>query len=176
MTEQKIAYEPHPVAPERKAELRKAGYKIVDARLRPEGFEDDPANTELAPIHVFPEHRLIIGEREITGAQLEADLLMLGQGVSEGIIAISSEGKLSIVTAPFTISAEGNGTSVSMTVATTGDEGSTGIGTDCGDQLSDDQLRAAIEASTGRATHPQTKRETLIAKFNELNAQAAANE
>ncbi len=51
-----------------------------------------------------------------------------------------------------------------------------GIGTDSGEQFSDDQLRAAIEASTGRATHPQTKRETLIAKFNELNAQAAANE
>ncbi|MBD7992841.1 hypothetical protein H9643_18860 [Ochrobactrum sp. Sa2BUA5] len=175
MTKQKITYEPHPVAPERKAELRKAGYKIVDARLKPEGLEDETADTELAPIHVLPEHRLIIGEREITGAQLEAALLMLGQGVSDGVISISSEGKLSIVTAPFTISAEGNGSSVSMTVATTG-EGSAGIGTDSGEQLSDDQLRAAIEAATGRATHPQTKRETLIAKFNELNAQAAANE
>lgn len=176
MTEQKIAYEPHPVAPERKAELRKAGYKIVDARLKPEGFEDGPANTELAPIHVLPEHRLIIGEREITGAQLEAALLMIGQGVAERVLSISSEGKLSIVTDPFTISTEGNGNSVSMTVAATGGEGSAGIGTDSGEQLSDDQLRAAIEAATGRATHPQTKRETLIAKFNELNAQAAANE
>ncbi len=176
MTEQKIAYEPHPVAPERKAELRKAGYKIVDARLKPEGLEDETADTELAPIHVLPEHRLIIGERGITGAQLEDALIVLGHGVDDGIISISSDGKVSIVTAPFTISAEGNGNSVSMTVATSTEEGSEGIGTDSGEQFCDDQLRAAIEAATGRATHPQTKRETLIAKFNELNAQAAANE
>ncbi|WP_435658089.1 hypothetical protein [Brucella pituitosa] len=176
MTEQKIAYEPHPVAPERKAELRKAGYKIVDARLKPEGLEDNPVNSELEPIHVLPEHRLVIGEREITGAQLEDALLVLGNGVDDGIISISSDGKVSFVDIPFTVSAEGNGSSVSMTVATSTENGSAGIGTDSGEQLSDDQLRAAIEASTGRATHPQTKRETLIAKFNELNAQAAANE
>ncbi|MDV7209910.1 HeH/LEM domain-containing protein [Azotobacter beijerinckii] len=35
MTEQKIIYEPHPVAPERKAELRAQGFKILDARFRP---------------------------------------------------------------------------------------------------------------------------------------------
>lgn len=31
-----IIYEPHPVSPERKAELRAAGYKIIDARFAPE--------------------------------------------------------------------------------------------------------------------------------------------
>ncbi len=31
-----VIYEPHPVAPERKAELRAAGFKIIDARFAPE--------------------------------------------------------------------------------------------------------------------------------------------
>lgn len=35
----KIHYEPHPVTPERKAELRAQGFKIVDAKFAPEGFE-----------------------------------------------------------------------------------------------------------------------------------------
>jgi hypothetical protein len=30
-----IAYEPHPVSPERKAELRAQGFKIIDARFKP---------------------------------------------------------------------------------------------------------------------------------------------
>ncbi len=33
----KIAYEPHPVSPERKAELRSQGFKIVDAKFKPLG-------------------------------------------------------------------------------------------------------------------------------------------
>jgi hypothetical protein len=31
----RIAYEPHPVSPERKAELRAQGFKIIDARFKP---------------------------------------------------------------------------------------------------------------------------------------------
>ena len=31
-----IAYEPHPVSPERKAELRAQGFKIIDARFAPQ--------------------------------------------------------------------------------------------------------------------------------------------
>jgi len=31
----KIAYEPHPVSAERKAELRAQGFKIMDARFKP---------------------------------------------------------------------------------------------------------------------------------------------
>jgi len=30
-----IAYEPHPVSPERKAELRAAGFKILDIKYKP---------------------------------------------------------------------------------------------------------------------------------------------
>ena len=30
-----IAYEPHPVTPERKAELVAAGFKIIDAQYKP---------------------------------------------------------------------------------------------------------------------------------------------
>jgi len=30
-----IHYEPHPVSPERKAELRAQGFKIIDARFKP---------------------------------------------------------------------------------------------------------------------------------------------
>lgn len=37
---EQIAYEPHPVSPERKAELRKAGYKIIDAVFAPKGEAD----------------------------------------------------------------------------------------------------------------------------------------
>lgn len=39
----KIAYEPHPVSPERKAELRAQGFKIIDARFAP---ADAPAVEE----------------------------------------------------------------------------------------------------------------------------------
>lgn len=40
----KIIYEPHPVTPERKAELRSQGYKILDAVFKPaeEQPEDAP--------------------------------------------------------------------------------------------------------------------------------------
>ncbi len=34
-----IIYEPHPVTPERKAELIKRGYRILDARFAPDGYE-----------------------------------------------------------------------------------------------------------------------------------------
>lgn len=44
------------------------------------------------------------------------------------------------------------------------------LGTDSGDQLSDEQLRAAIEAATGKKPHPNAKRETLVNRYNEINA------
>lgn len=37
----KIAYEPHPVSPERKKELREQGYKILDAAFKPAEFEQE---------------------------------------------------------------------------------------------------------------------------------------
>lgn len=53
------------------------------------------------------------------------------------------------------------------------DEPVLGIGTDSGEQFSDEQLRAAIKEVTGRSPHPATSREKLVAQFNELNADAA---
>lgn len=40
MTDRPIAYEPHPVSPERKAELRAQGFTIIDAAYKP---KDAPA-------------------------------------------------------------------------------------------------------------------------------------
>lgn len=40
----KIAYEPHPVTPERKAELVAQGFKIIDARFKP--VESEPVAVE----------------------------------------------------------------------------------------------------------------------------------
>lgn len=37
----KISYEPHPVTPERKAELRKQGFRIIDARFKPDHIKAD---------------------------------------------------------------------------------------------------------------------------------------
>ncbi|QXI45144.1 hypothetical protein HU734_010405 [Pseudomonas wayambapalatensis] len=36
---EKVIYEKHPVSPERKTELRQKGYKIIDARFAPDGYE-----------------------------------------------------------------------------------------------------------------------------------------
>lgn len=36
----KIAYEPHPVSPERKAELVSNGFKVVDIRFKPDDASD----------------------------------------------------------------------------------------------------------------------------------------
>lgn len=38
---QKVIYEPHPVSPERKKELREQGYKILDAIFKPAGEPED---------------------------------------------------------------------------------------------------------------------------------------
>lgn len=92
MKERDIVYEPHPVSPERKAELRKAGYKIIDARFDP-GVNPAPASSNVAA----------------------------------------------------------------------------GIGTDSGDQFSDDQLRGAIKEATGKAPHHKLSRNKLIEQFNALN-------
>lgn len=47
--ELKITYEPHPVTPERKAELRKQGFKILDARFDP-GPKAAPAEKPDEPV------------------------------------------------------------------------------------------------------------------------------
>ena len=38
----KIAYEPHPISKERKAELRKQGYKILDIAYKPADVLEEP--------------------------------------------------------------------------------------------------------------------------------------
>ena len=38
---EKIIYEPHPVTPERKAELRAQGLKIIDAAFKPAEIEPE---------------------------------------------------------------------------------------------------------------------------------------
>lgn len=46
MSEQKIAYVEHPVSPERKAELRAQGFKIIDARFAPPGEIVEPQDPD----------------------------------------------------------------------------------------------------------------------------------
>ena len=50
-----------------------------------------------------------------------------------------------------------------------------GLGVDSGDQLSDDQLRAAIETATGKAPHHKLGRDKLIEQCNALNAEQYGN-
>jgi hypothetical protein len=42
----KIIYEPHPVTPERKAELREQGFKIIDAAFEPPKVESGKDQTK----------------------------------------------------------------------------------------------------------------------------------
>lgn len=46
---EKIIYEPHPVTPERKAELRGQGYKIMDAIFAPADYAPKADKAEKAP-------------------------------------------------------------------------------------------------------------------------------
>lgn len=48
-----IAYEPHPVSPERKAELREQGLRIIDIQFKPaddESIEQPVAEVAEAPV------------------------------------------------------------------------------------------------------------------------------
>lgn len=42
MPERQIIYEPHPVTPERKAELMAQGYRIIDAAFKPQEAQEQP--------------------------------------------------------------------------------------------------------------------------------------
>ena len=48
--ERPIAYEPHPVSPERKAELVAKGYRIVDARFAPADAKPVVTNLVKPPV------------------------------------------------------------------------------------------------------------------------------
>ncbi len=46
MAYKEIAYEPHPVTPERKRELNAKGFKIVDIAFAPEGYKAPQAQVQ----------------------------------------------------------------------------------------------------------------------------------
>lgn len=46
MKEKQVWYEPHPVSPERKAELRAKGFQIIDAAFMPEDYENSADDSE----------------------------------------------------------------------------------------------------------------------------------
>ena len=64
---QEIIYEPHPVSPERKAELRAAGYRIVDAAFKP---AEPAAPVPLGDIGAMNRNAVIsaLAERGVAGA------------------------------------------------------------------------------------------------------------
>ena len=57
----KIAYEPHPVTPERKAELRSKGFKIIDARFGPK----DTAGDAKQSVPESPDDIYAMGKAEV---------------------------------------------------------------------------------------------------------------
>ena len=75
---EKIIYEPHPVTPERKAELRGQGYKIIDAVFDPnpkaaetggQNFDRDAAFAYLAEKGVSPAKNL--GDKKLAALVAE---------------------------------------------------------------------------------------------------------
>lgn len=72
MKDQQIWYEPHPVKLERKAELRKRGFQIIDAAFMPEGYENPADDGE-------PD-----GAKKATVAELRTALEAKGVEVPEG--------------------------------------------------------------------------------------------
>jgi len=54
-----------------------------------------------------------------------------------------------------------------------GSDGKIELGTDSGDQFSDDELRKIIEQVTGQKPHHLLGRAKLVEQFNSLNRQAA---
>lgn len=71
-----VAYEPHPVTPERKAELRAKGLKILDARFKPEESAEEPV--DLSKLKV-DELREVLTDRgiEFDAALKKPELLAL---------------------------------------------------------------------------------------------------
>lgn len=67
----KIIYEPHPVTPKRKAELRAQGFKIIDARFKPA----DAAETETGSVDTNGDGKVSIAEirNALTAKGIEFD-------------------------------------------------------------------------------------------------------
>lgn len=72
MQDKKVWYEPHPVSPKRKAELRAKGYQIIDTAFMPEGHENPPDDGESE------------GAKKATVAELRAALEAKGIEVPDG--------------------------------------------------------------------------------------------
>ena len=72
MQDKKVWYEPHPLTPERKAELRERGFQIIDAIFMPEGYENPGDDGE-------PD-----GAKKATVAELRAALEAKGVEVPDG--------------------------------------------------------------------------------------------
>lgn len=127
----KVAYEAHPVSMDRKRELNAKGFKIIDARFKPDG--SDLADDGL----------------RIDGPTVEQYAGLCSRSTPEEIAAA---------------------------VTAQAGSGKIELGTDSGDQISEEELRKIIAQETGKAPHPAAKYETLVARYNELNAKAAAGE
>lgn len=67
-----VWYEPHPVTPERKAEIRAQGFVILDEIFRPDGYEN-PASPALLAAN--PDAN---GDGKVTAADLKAALTAKG--------------------------------------------------------------------------------------------------
>lgn len=71
MQDKKVWYEPHPVKPERKAELRKRGFQIIDAVFMPEGYENPVEDEALSDAD---ERAELIAELRARGADFDEAL------------------------------------------------------------------------------------------------------
>lgn len=68
MTE-KIAWEEHPVSPERKAELRAHGFKIIDARFKPPTDEPESDGT----LSEAEQRKILIANLKEKGVEFDED-------------------------------------------------------------------------------------------------------
>ncbi|GAB2472116.1 hypothetical protein GCM10027082_24540 [Comamonas humi] len=89
MKEKQVWYEPHPVSPERKAELRAKGFQIIDVAFMPEGYENpaDEGEPEGAKKATVAELRAAAGKipEDEERAMLIAALLEQGVDFDESL-------------------------------------------------------------------------------------------
>ncbi len=76
----KIAYEKHPVSPERREELINKGYKIIDVRFKPNGETKEPTAVDDMNVKELKQF-LADNHVEFVDDAKKADLLELAKGV-----------------------------------------------------------------------------------------------
>lgn len=80
MAERPIIYEPHPVSPERKAELKAQGYRIIDAVFAPKDARPATAAAASQPVDYSAQHRgkgrwyVMRGDEIISGPYAKDDV------------------------------------------------------------------------------------------------------